>query len=402
MKTFEIFSESTKKGQNGRRKFRAILYEIYPDSCVDTVNEVGTEYNLNGITWIREYCEKALPSITGMSLRCEFLDDERTELCGHGMTDVIDGVPIFENATMIGKFTKGYIDEVETGDGEKIVACIGEGEIDSSCYHNFCEKLDENIANGIYPHGSVEIMRTEENNGIVYKYGYKDCGRIPTEFIHSGYALLGIAPSDNKAQLVELNEHKEETTTMNESEIKALIEATVSAYTNHTNEINQCKAECETTVSELNTQIETITAEKNEISASSEQIQKALDDLKNEYAELNKKYDQLWEERNALEKALGEAQAKERIGELNAAISKYSDEEKSYAQAEIDAFNADPISNEINSVENKILIGIGIKAKEAAEAAVVAEQNSAKTDEDVEDIFSAVEPAQPAEDTNIF
>ena len=66
-------------------------------------------------------------------------------------------------------------------------------------------------------------MRTADNDGIVYKYGYKDKGRIPTEFIHSGYAILGIAPSDKTAKLVELNEHKEETKTMNEAEIKALI-----------------------------------------------------------------------------------------------------------------------------------------------------------------------------------
>ena len=63
MKTFEIFSESKKKGQNGRRKFKLVLYKIHPDSCIDTENEVGTEYNLNGITWIREYCEQALGSI---------------------------------------------------------------------------------------------------------------------------------------------------------------------------------------------------------------------------------------------------------------------------------------------------------------------------------------------------
>ena len=70
MKTFEIFSESKKKGQNGRRKFKAILYQIFPDSCVDEEKEVGTQYNKNGITWLREYCEKALPSIKGMSLKC--------------------------------------------------------------------------------------------------------------------------------------------------------------------------------------------------------------------------------------------------------------------------------------------------------------------------------------------
>lgn len=402
MKTFEIFSESKKKGQNGRRKFKVILYKIYPDECIDTENEIGTEYNLNGITWIEEYCRKALDSIKGMFLRCEFLDDERTELCGHGMTDIIDDVPIFENATTIGTFTKGYIDEIEDDKGEKIKVCIGEGEIDSSCYHNFCERLDENIANGIFPNGSIEIMRTEGNDGIVYKYGYKEQGRIPTEFIHSGYVLLGITPSDNAAKLVELNEHKEETNTMTDVEIKALVEQTVSTYTNHTSEINQCKEDCDKQIKELNETIETITAEKDDVIANSEKIQAALDKCREELADTHKKLDGLYEEMDALRDELGKAKAKERVGELNSAIAGFSDAEKEYAKAEIEAFNADPVASEINSVVSKIWEGIGKTAKADADAAkVVAEQNAAKAN--IEDIFSVVDTGTNVpEDTNIF
>lgn len=402
MKSFEIFSESKKKGQNGRRKFRAILYKIFPDSCIDEVNEVGTEYNSNGITWIREYCEKALPSIKGMFLRVEFLDDERTELCGHGMTDTIDGVPIFENATTIGTFTNGYIKEITDDNGENIIACIGEGEIDSSCYHNFCEKLDADIENGIYPQGSIEIMRTEENKGIVYKYGYKDFGRIPTEFIHSGYALIGVTPSDNSAKLIELNENnekEEETKHMTESEINALVKQIVSEYTNQESAISQCQADCESKISEANAAVETITNEKNELTGSVEQLKDALEKVQADYEELDKKYHELWEEREALEKALAEAQAKERIGEMNAAISQFSAEEVAYAQAEIDAFNENPMTSEINSIVDKIYAEIG-KQKKADEASIASEQNSASVE--VEDIFSAVESSGAAEDDNIF
>lgn len=85
---------------------------------------------------------------------------------------------------------------------------------------------------------------------------------------------------------------------------------------------------------------------------------------------------------------------------MNAAIAEYTDEEKAYAQAEIDAFNADPVATEINSVVDKILIGIGKKAKETA---VVAETNSANEKADVEDIFSVVETnSANTEDVNIF
>ena len=399
MKTFEIFNESSKKGQNGRRKFKTILYEIHPDSCVDEEKQVGTQYNGNGLTWLREYCEKALPSIKGMSLRCEFLDEERTELSGHGMTDIDDGVPIFENAVVIGTFEKGYIEDVLLEDGKKITACIGVGEIDSSCYHNFCKKLDEDIANGIYPNGSVEIMRTEENNGIVYKYGYKNKGRIPTEFIHSGYALLGVAPSDDKATLIELNANKEEIDKMEIKEIKEVIEQTISSMCNHASEINQCKEDYDKQIAELNTIIETVTAEKNEAIANSEKIQAALDECIKEREEKYKELDDLYEEMKILREELGKAKAKERIGELNAAIADFTDDEKKYAETEIEAFNTDPIASEINSVVNKIWEGIGKKAKEEA---VVAEQNAAKKEISIEDIFSVVETNSANEETNIF
>lgn len=401
MKTFEIFSEHKKKGQNGRRKFKMILYQIFPDSCIDEENEVGTLYNDNGITWIREYCEKALPSIKGMSLRVEFLDEERTELCGHGLTDIVDGVPIFEDAVVIGTFERGYIDEVELSDGSKITACIGVGEIDSSCYHNFCEKLDSDIANGIYPSGSVEIMRTAENDGVVYKYGYKDYGRIPTEFIHSGYALLGVAPSDKTAKLVELNEiHKEDKNTMNKTEIEAIVAQVVTTMTNHASELNQCQKDHETQIAELNNIIENVTSEKNEAIASSEKIQLALDECRKELEETHEKLSTLYEELNELREALGKAKAKERVNELNSAIADFTDEEKEYAKAEIEAFEADPVASEINSVVTKIWEGIGRKAKEDA---VVAEQNAAREQVAVEDIFSVVEAVSETDvDVNIF
>lgn len=397
MKTFEI---SSRKNKNGRRKFKAILYEIFPDSCIDEENEVGTEYNENGITWIREYCEKALPSIEGMSLRCEFLDEERTELCGHGETDIIDGLPIFENADVIGHFTKGYIAEVEAEDGTTKTVCIGEGEIDALCYNNFVTKLDEDIANGDAPHGSVEILRTDGNESIVYKYGYKEKGRIPSIFEHSGYALLGVRPADQTAKILELNSKKEDSDKMTENEIKALVEQTVNEMSAHTAEMNQCKADCEQKIAEANAQVASITNEKNELQASSDAIQKALDEAREE---LQKKYDEiaaLHEELDELREELGKARAKERVGELNAAIATFSDEEKAYAQAEIDAFNAAPITSEINSVVNKIWEGIGKKAKADA-AAVVVETNAAI---DIEDIFGEVgaTSATNTEDTNIF
>ena len=271
--------------------------------------------------------------------------------------------------------------------------------IDELCYHNFVAKLDEDIANDIYPNGSVEIMRKDENDAIIYKYGYKPKGRIPMEFIYSGYALLGVPAADSSAKLIELNNNKEEVEPMGEKEMKTLIEQVVSEMTSHNSEINQIKTECEAKIAEVNEKLEAAVSEKNEVVASSEELQKALDALREEVEDLHKQLDAAWEERKALEDALGEAKARERLAELNSMLSNYSEEEVDYAKEEIEAFKAEPMTSEINSIEDKILREIGKNAKE--EAKKVSEQNAEETQ--IEDIFSGVELASEAnEDINIF
>ena len=399
-KTFEMSKRVTK---NGRRKFKAILCEVYDDSTIDTENEVGTRFNENGISFIRSCVESRLDTIEGMSLRCEFADEDRTELLGHGETGIEDGVPIFEDATVIGVFSKGYIEDVDL-DGEKKSFLIGEGTIDAMCYNNLCKKLDRDIVNGTAPSGSIEIYRTEGNDGIVYLYGYKPEGRIPSDFIFSGYALLGVRPADAEAKLLELNEKtiKEDTRTMNENEIKSVVSQVVAELNSQAEIVAQCKAECEAKVSEANELVTTANTEKDAAIANSEKIQVALDAAQ---AELDEKYDEiqtLHAELDALRKEIGEAKAKERINEMNSAISEFSDTEKAYAQAEIDAFNANPVESEINSVVNKIWEGIGKAAKEHAKAAsdaeITAEQNSAN----IEDIFSVIETPDDSDDCDIF
>lgn len=401
MKTFEL---SSRKNKNGRRKFKAILYEIFPDSCVDEVGQVGTMFNENGITWIKQYCETALPSIQGMSLKCEFLDDERTELCGHGETEICseDGLPVFENAVVVGTFDKGYIEEIEMPNGDKKTVCIGEGTIDGLCYNNFCKKLEEDINNGNAPHGSVEILKTGDNDGIVYKYGYKDFGRIPSVFEHSGYALLGVRPADQTAKILELNS-KEDKKIMDEAQVKALVGNVVESTMNVTAEINKCKEECATQVAAAAEAVADKDKKIEELNAQIEKLNSELEACKNEKSELNSAKEALQSEVNSLKDIVAESEKKEKIGELNAAIASFSDEEKEYAKAEIEAFNADPIASEVNSVVAKIWEGVGKKAKTDAEAAaaVAAEQNASKSN--LDDIFAEVGgKSADVEDTNIF
>jgi hypothetical protein len=393
MKSFELSSRSSK---NGRRHFKVILHEIYPDSCVDEAEGIGKQYNENGICWIREYCEAALESIKGMSIRCEFIDDDRTEIWGHGETELKDGLPIFENAVVIGTFDKGYITEVDTDEGTKTV-CIGEGTIDGLCYANFVEKLAEDIANCCAPYGSVEILKKDDNPAIIYKYGYKDFGRIPMIFDYSGYALLAVKPADQTAKILELNQSNQtdkEDPTMGENEIKAIVSQVIGEMNSSADEIKAMKEECEKTIAESQ---ECITELQAEIERQKEYIAECetkLNALTEANTALEADKETLTGEVNELRANLEDAQKKEKIGELNSAIASFTEEERAYAKEDIDAFMESPLTSEINSVVNKIYAEIGKNAK-----AVSVEENK---NIDIEDIFSEICEKNQTEEVDIF
>lgn len=376
MKTFEL---SSKQYKDGKRHFKLILNEIYPDSCI--VNGLGTQYNDNGITWLEEFCKNSLPSIEGMSLTCEFLDEERTELGGHGETgEVIDGIPIFSNATVIGTFSKGYIEDIEI-DGVLRKFLVGEGYIDVFRYKPLVDKLDQEMLNGNTVYGSVEIFRTSNNNCIVYKYGTsEDIGRTPSEYIVSGYALLGIRPADIQAKLLELNsknknEREEKLMAMDEKDIAQIVSA-VSEVCSKNTEFEATLTEKDTKISELNACIGEKESEVSELKTSVETLQKALDDLK-------KEQESYWEQRNLLEQEIAKYKVEQRLTELNSALSGFSTEEVTLVQTEIDAFKADPMVSEINSITDKIFVEIGKKSKEQAKVSEINSKNEVVTANDI-------------------
>lgn len=391
MKSFELFN------QNGRRHFRLILHEIYPDSCIDESNGVGTIYNENGLTWIREYCEAALPSIKGMSLKCEFLDDERTSLYGHGVTDVKGSLPTFEDATMVGYFERGYIEDIETEEGKKTV-CIGEGIIDGLCYSNFTEKLDQDIKDGNAPFGSVEILKTGDNPSIIYKYGYKDFGRIPMVYEYSGYALLGVRPADQTAKILELNNSNKEDSTMNENEVRAIVTQTITELNSSAEEIAKIKAQCENELSELNTIIAENERCKEELNARISELESQIAALNEANEKLTADKETAINEVNQLKQQLETAQGEKKVTELNAAISRFTDEQKDYAKDEIEAFKANPLTSEINSVVQVIEAGIGRNYLDQVKA--LSEQD----DNTVDDIFVEINQKSDSEndDVDIF
>lgn len=374
MKLFEINNKQEKK--TGYKRFKLILAEIYDKSCI--VDETGTKYNDNGITWIDEYVENVKDTLIGSSVTVEFADDSKTDILGHGETGQYkDGVPLLSNATTIGHFDKSYIDKVTDDDGETKKVFVGEGTLDYMRYSDCIDLLSEKLSNNETIYGSVEIVRTENNPALVYLYGYKDIGRIPTEFEFSGYALLGcgVQPSDHTASLLELNnknnKNEEEIITMDEKTLGMItdsIKATIS-------ECNSKNEEFESKITELNSALEIKTNENNDLSDKIEKLQKAIQDMETER-------EGFYAERDALERELGTLKAEKRLAEMNAALANFTDEQKEYAKAEIEAFNADPIKSEINSITAKIYEGIGKAtiASEAEKAKIIAEQNSKKID----------------------
>ena len=382
----KCFELSSKKYKNGRRKFTAVLYKLQPPESV--IDGVGTQYNKNGLTFLEEYSSAQLDSIKDMSVTVSFLDEERTQILDHGFTEMNteDGLPTFDNATTVGHFTKGYIDDVEIN-GEMVRCVIGDGFLDEMRYHAFIEKLDEDLANGNSIEGSIEIYRDENHETIVYANGYREKGRIPQYFIHSGWAMV-MNPADTNSQLLELNENqnKEEKNKMDENKIIEVIQKAIT-------ETNSVKADTETKIAELNSQIEAKDTEIKELNEAKEVAETNASEKDSKIAELEAENAKLKEE-------LAVCKKKELNSAFDEKLSVYTDEQKACVESEINSYKENPMDGDADAIISKICVNIVAKQMEDAK---IAEQNSVKEDDKV-DIFSEVNSAEEDEneDVNIF
>ena len=382
----KCFELSSKKYKNGRRKFTAVLYKLQPPESV--IDGVGTQYNKNGLTFLEEYSSAQLESIKDMSVTVSFLDEERTQILDHGFTEMNtkDGLPTFDNATTVGHFTKGYIDDVEIN-GEMVRCVLGDGFLDEMRYHAFIEKLDEDLANGDSIEGSIEIYRDEDHETIVYANGYRDKGRIPQYFIHSGWSMV-MNPADTNSQLLELNENqnKEEKNEMDENKIIEVIQKAIT-------ETNSVKADSEAKIAELNTQIEAKDAEIKELIEAKSVAEATATERDGKIAELQAENEKLKEE-------VADFKKKELNSAFDEKLSVYTDEQKACVESEINSYKENPMDGDADAIISKICVNIVAKQMEDAK---VAEQNSAKEDDKV-DIFSEVNSAEEEEDedVNIF
>ena len=182
---------------SGRRRIKIVLHEIYADN---------SKYNENGITWLEQYTRDNADTIKGMPLCAEFIDNDKDIPYGHGLTGLKGNIPVFENSVQVGTFEDWTIENVDF-EGEKHKCLCGIGYINENRYPNFCDWIDKQIAERNKIFGSVETTGTPENNGeIIYQDGWKEKGRVPMIYDYTGYCIVTVRPSDDKAILLEFQE----------------------------------------------------------------------------------------------------------------------------------------------------------------------------------------------------
>ena len=325
-----ILELSSKDDKDGRRRVKVILHEIYKDK---------SQHNKNGITWLEKYCKNNIDSVKGISITCEFINDERTEILGHGETGIEDGVPILENATMIGVLERGYIDDINV-DGETKRVLVGEGYIDAMRYKNFVDVLEEKLHANETIFGSVEIIGLKDNgNRIKYLNGYQEIGRIPTEYRYSGFAVLGVMPSDETARVIEINDRK------GNGDMEKL-EKMFEKFEEKFDKTNEYKQELE-------------------------KKQKEIDDL-------TKQIEDLKAQNESLSDKLKETKSQGLLDKLDESLKRFTDEQKEPVKTEIEEFKKDPVNAKVSldDIIEKILAEIGKKVFELKEKEMKAEQNS--------------------------
>lgn len=393
-----ILEISKRASKGGRVPIKIALLKIHEDA---------EETNKNGLHWKEEYVSNAIESVKMMPICASFCDETKSVPLDHGLTgESVDenGIhePLFENSETVGCFESGMIENININ-GNEIKALTAKGYLFNQRYPSFVKWVRENYVSGGVD-TSIEIMGLNTNdNKIVYEEeNPTDEFRTPKDFVFSASCILSVQPADENAIVLEVAQknknNKEEQTIMefDMNEVKAVIQSTITELNSKETELNNKVIELNQTIADK----DTVIAEKEEriveLNATVEQVQKALDDLK-------KEHETYWAEREALEKELGELKAKARLGELNSAIEHFNEEEKKYAEVEINSFNENPMEGNIDAIVAKIYAGIGLAFKKDSEEAKVAEQNSAK-EPNIEDIFSEIctEVHVEDEDLDIF
>lgn len=391
-----FFEMSSRNSKGGRRKIKMSLLEIHQDD---------SSTNKNGLHWKEDYIINNLESIKGMPICAEFLDEDKSSPFGHGLTgiDSKENQPLFENSECVGHIETAYPTTIEINGVSKRILC-GEGYVYQQRYPRFVEWLKENLKSGNVM-SSIEIMGKPENdNKIMYENNSVDKNfRTPMVFDFTGTAILSIEPADNSALVLQMNSlnnsidnftktQESEENTMDEKTLALIVDSVKGAVS----ETNSKNAEYENQIAELNAKLAEKDTEIAELNAKISTETERADKADTSVTELNSKIE-------ALEAEVNECRKNAKIAEMNSKIADFSDEQKDYAKAEIEAFNADPMAVEINSIVEKIYTEIGKKAladAKEAEAQKIAEINS-KTEEIVDVYGDILEANSSTEEEEI-
>lgn len=369
-----VLEMGSKKTKSGRRYVKMALH---------TIHQNDEDVQDNGLHWVKKYVLNNIDTAVNMPICVEFTDDTKTVPLGHGYTDQIEDengnpMPVFENSEVVGVIEKAQIETITVNDSE-VEVLAGEGYLFDQRYPNFVKWLKSNMETNTVK-SSIELVGTEENNNqIVYDGEVTAEHRTPMVYSYSGTAILSVKEADENAVVLEAaslnknNKKESEVNVMDEKTLGLIADAVKGAVT----ETNAKNAEYEAKITELNQTIADKDTKIAELNASVAEIQVALDTVRAEIDQKSNELDAAWEEKRALEIALGEAKAKERLGELNSAIAGFTEEQKNFAKDEIEKFNADPVNVEINTVIDAIYRGIGKQSVEKKEESVVEINSSA-------------------------
>lgn len=382
-----IYEISNESKIAGRRPIKVVLHEIFPDD---------TQWQENGISWIERYVQANLHSVTGMSIVAEFLTDDRDVPYGHGMTEirVQDNLPLFEDATMVGHFDKAYVDDVEI-EGVMKRVLIAEGTLDEMRYPKFVAWLREHMAEGVMK-GSVEIVGKAEHDGhIIYSGGWKEQGRVPQVYDYSGYAILSIKPADEAAIVMELNNktQQKEESDMDEklkNELMAVVSGAVSEANSKWDEYWAKVEAKDAEIAQLQADIKAKEAEIAQLRADFEKAQADHAAAEAGLTEANAAKETAEANLSEANAKIAELEGDAAKAELNAALAPYSEDQQAIAKEEINAFNENPGSVEINAIVGKIcteMVRVS-REKQVAETNAVSEI----------DVFAMTDDSKPAAD----